>query len=268
MNAALLDKPRIRQSFAAASTTYDQAAALQRRSALDLMREAEQEGICGTVLDLGCGTGNLAELLLAARHKPDAVIALDIAASMLEAARCKLNRKDGLQPALHYVCADAERLPFADDSLDGIYSNLALQWCDRLEHVLADLKRMLKPGSPLLFSTFGPKTLQELKSAWAEIDELPHVNAFHGEEELMRFLQAAGFSACRIRQTLHMPRYASVVELMRELKQIGAHNVHLARPKNLTGKAKMQAMYRAYERHRSEGTIPATFEILIVSARA
>jgi len=268
MNAALLDKPRIRQSFAAASATYDQAAALQRRSALDLIREAGQEGIGGTVLDLGCGTGNLAGLLLAADPKPDRVIALDIAATMLEAARCKLAPKDAPQPALHYVCADAERLPFVADSLDGVYSNLALQWCDRLEHVLADLKRMLKPGSPLLFSTFGPKTLQELKTAWAEVDDLPHVNAFHGEEELMRFLQTAGFSACRVRQILHTPRYASVVELMRELKQIGAHNVHLARPKNLTGKARIQAMYRAYERDRSEGMVPATFEILIVSARA
>ncbi|WP_374088388.1 malonyl-ACP O-methyltransferase BioC [Methylomicrobium lacus] len=268
MNAALLDKPRIRQSFAAASATYDQAAALQRHSANDLMREAENEAIRGCVLDLGCGTGNLAELLLAADHQPDSVIALDVAATMLEAARCKLNRKDGAQPALHYVCADAERLPFVAHSLDGVYSNLALQWCERLESVLADLKRVLKPGSPLLFATFGPRTLQELKSAWSEVDELPHVNAFHGEQELMRFLRAAGFSACRIRQTLHTPRYASVIELMRELKRIGAHNVHLDRPKTLTGKARMQAMYRAYERHRSEGTIPATFEILNVSARA
>ncbi len=268
MNRALLDKPRIRQSFAAASATYDQAAALQRHSAIELIRMAEREGIRGTVLDLGCGTGNLAELLLSAEHKPDNTIALDVASPMLEAARRKMNHRFGSKPTLHYICADAERLPFAAKSLDGIFSNLALQWCVRLDRVLVDLKRILKSGSPLIFSTFGPKTLQELKSAWAEVDGLPHVNTFPHEQELMRCLQEAGFSACRIRQSLQVPRYASVIDLMRELKQIGAHNAHLARPKTLTGKTRMQAMYRAYEGHRSEDSIPATFEILLVSARA
>lgn len=268
MTSALLDKPRIRQSFAAASSTYDQAAALQRRSAIDLMQEAQKAGICGTVLDLGCGTGNLAELLLAGACPPETVIALDIASGMLETARGKLYRRFGASPPLHYVCADAERLPFADNSLDGVYSNLALQWCDRLDHVLANLKRMLKPGSPLIFSTFGPQTLEELKSAWAAVDDQPHVNAFHQGRELMNRLQAAGFSACTVQQTVHVSRYASVVDLMRELKQIGAHNAHLARPKYLTGKSRMQAMCRAYERHRSEGSLPATFEILRVAARA
>jgi malonyl-CoA O-methyltransferase len=268
MSAVLLDKPRIRQSFAAASATYDQAAALQRSCALELIRQAEQEGIRGTVLDLGCGTGNLTELLSSAGRQPDALIALDIAASMLDAARRKLTCRQDPNPAPHYVCADAERLPFQDDCLDGVYSNLALQWCERLDQVLADLKRILKTGSPLVFSTFGPQTLKELKSAWAKVDDQPHVNAFPSEPDLMRLLQAAGFSDCRIRQAFHVPRYATAVDLMRELKQIGAHNAHLARTKSLTGKARMQAMRDAYERHRSDGSLPATFEILLVSARA
>lgn len=268
MSAALLDKPRIRQSFAAAALTYDQAAALQRRSAHDLMQLAEKEGISGTVLDLGCGTGNLTGLLLASRYRADRVIALDIAPAMLDAARPKLaqDSSDSLVP--DYVCADAERLPFADGCLDGVYSNLALQWCERLGRVLADLKRIMKTGSPLIFSTFGPRTLHELKSAWAAVDDLPHVNAFHTERDLMRFLQEAGFGDCRIQAALHTPLYPSVSDLMRELKQIGAHNVHLARPKSLTGKSRMQAMYHAYERHRTEGSLPATFEIFRISARA
>ncbi|MGJ0486833.1 MAG: malonyl-ACP O-methyltransferase BioC [Methylomicrobium sp.] len=268
MSAALLDKPRIRQSFAAAALTYDQAAALQRRSANDLMQLAEKEGISGTVLDLGCGTGNLAGLLLASKYRADRVIALDIAPAMLDAAHAKLSRGSHSSPVLDYVCADAEQLPFADACLDGVYSNLALQWCERLDRVLADLKRIMKTDSPLIFSTFGPRTLQELKSAWEEVDDLPHVNAFHTEQDLIRLLQEAGFSDCRIQAAQHTSRYPSVTDLMRELKQIGAHNVHLARPKSLTGKSRMQAMYRAYERHRAGGSLPATFEILQISARA
>jgi len=264
MSAVQLDKPRIRKSFAAASATYDQAAALQRRSAIDLMQLAANEGIRGTVLDLGCGTGNLTKLLLSIDCKPHTVIALDVASAMLQTARGKLLGN----PALCYVCADAERLPFAANSLDGVYSNLALQWCDPLNRVFANLKRTLKTGSPLVFSTFGPKTLQELKSAWAEVDDLTHVNAFHSEQELMRLLQEAGFRDCWIRHNLHTPRYASAHDLMHELKQIGAHNAHVARPKSLTGKSRMREMCQAYERHRQDGLIPATFEILLVSAKA
>lgn len=257
MSAALLDRPRIRQSFAAASTTYDQAAALQRQSAHDLFQEARRTGIRGSVLDLGCGTGNLTGLL----SQADKVIALDVAAAMLGIARNKF-------PNAHYVCADAEALPFADRSLDGVYSNLALQWCDPLEKVLAETKRVLRPGGPLLFSTFGPATLRELKNAWAEVDDLPHVNAFHDESSLLQFLRNTGFQDGKIRRALHVPRYASVVELMRELKQIGAHNAHAARPKTLTGKSRMRAMIQAYERARHDGLLPATYEILMVSARA
>jgi malonyl-CoA O-methyltransferase len=268
MNAALLDKPRIRQSFGAASRTYDRAAALQRRSASDLMQPIEEAGIRGTVLDLGCGTGNLTGLLSSVLTPPSAVIALDIAPAMLDAARAKLGRPLNADSKVNYLCADAERLPFADACLDGVYSNLALQWCERLDRVLADLKRIMKPGSPLIFSTFGPQTLKELKSAWAEVDDLPHVNAFHTGQELLCLLQTTGFSACRIRQSVHTPRYANVVDLMRELKAIGAHNAHLGRPKHLTGKARIEAMNRAYERLRTEGSLPATFEILQVSARA
>lgn len=264
MNIPLLDKARIRQSFSAASATYDQASALQRRCAIDVLHRAQAQGIGGIVLDLGCGTGHLLDLLLSAKTKPERVIALDIAWTMLETARGKLS----VNPALHYVCADAEKLPFATHSLDGIYSNLAVQWCHPLQSMLVDFKRMLKPGSPLVFSTFGPETLKELKNAWAHVDNLPHVNIFHSDDEIFKFLHLAGFNEICIDSRRQVSRYASVFELMRELKNIGAHNTHLERPKNLMGKNRMQAMCTAYEDYRSNGLIPATFEILLVAARA
>jgi malonyl-CoA O-methyltransferase len=228
-----------------------------------VLQRAVTEGIGGVVLDLGCGTGHLSGLL-SSNTKIERVIALDIAWTMLETARGKFS----LNPALHYVCADAEKLPFATHSLDGIYSNLAVQWCHPLHNVLVDFKRMLKPGSPLVFSTFGPETLKELKNAWTHADNLPHVNVFHSDHEIFNFLHLAGFNDICIDRRRQISRYASVFELMRELKNIGAHNTHLERQKNLMGKNRMQAMCAAYEDHRSNGLIPATFEILLVTARA
>ena len=264
MSMALLDKSRVRKSFSAASYTYDQASALQQLTAKEVHRLAEAEGIGGVVLDLGSGTGHLSGMLLSSETKAQKVIALDIASTMLETARIKL----GAHPALHYVCADAERMPLVAQSLDGIYSNLAMQWCHPLQEALVDLKRVLKPGGPLVFSTFGPETLNELKHAWAQVDTLPHVNAFHSENEIEQFLSSAGFDGIRIVKRRQVAYYASVPDLMRELKQLGAQNAHLERPKNLTGKNRMQAMCAAYEKRRAQGLIPATFDIVLVVARA
>jgi malonyl-CoA O-methyltransferase len=56
--------------------------------------------------------------------------------------------------------------------------------------------------------------------------------------------------------------YPDVWRLMRELKQIGAHNVTAGRPRGLTGKTRMQRVVRAYEAFRREGVLPASYEIV------
>src|SRR4029077_10511260 len=77
------------------------------------------------------------------------------------------------------VRADAYALPFATASFDLVFSNLMLQWCDDLDAVFAEIARVLKPGGLLLFSTFGPGTLAELREAWAAGDASSnHVNHF------------------------------------------------------------------------------------------
>jgi malonyl-CoA O-methyltransferase len=261
-----LDKTKVRRSFAAASSTYDNAAALQRTVGRKLLRAIASENPHGTLVDLGCGTGFLTgELLrLAATARPLRVIALDIALPMLQRTRGKLENPD----TVRYLCADAESLPLAERSIDGLFSNLALQWCGNPDAVFTGIQRALKPDSPLIFSIFGPKTLWELKGAWAEADDYSHVNEFHSEEQLRRFLRRAGFGEIRTESALHVSRYDSVFELMHELKQLGAHNVMTGRNKHLTTKTNLQRMIAAYERHGTAGRIPATFEIILVSAKA
>ena len=258
-----LDKTGIKRSFAAASTTYDPVAALQRSVGLELLASIDTGKLTGTVLDLGCGTGFLTgELLARAGH--ETTIALDIALSMLQAAQHKLaDRCDVL-----YICADAERLPFAAHSLACVFSNLALQWCSDLDAVFTGIKRALKPEGRLVFSTFGPQTLQELKSAWATVDEHHHVNTFYSAMQLQQFLQHAGFNNLRLESRLYISHYDAVQSLMQELKQLGAHHVIAGRNNKITTKTAMQQMIAAYEKHRVAGQIPATFEIISVIAQA
>ncbi len=213
-------------------------------------------------MDLGCGTGFLTgELLAHSNH--ETTIALDIALSMLQTTQSKLADK----PNIMYVCADAEQLPLAGQSIDSVVSNLALQWCSNLEAVFTGIRRTLKPEGQLVFSTFGPQTLHELKSAWAAVDNYSHVNDFYSETQLKQFLQQAGFKNSQIKSKLYTSRYDSVWTLMQELKHLGAHHVIAGRNKKITTKTAMQQMIAAYEKHRVEDQIPATFEVIIVTAK-
>ncbi|MDD5267560.1 MAG: malonyl-ACP O-methyltransferase BioC [Methylococcales bacterium] len=258
-----LDKVRIKRSFAAASVTYDSVAELQRTVGKELLRSIDTSKLTGTLLDLGCGTGFLTgELLAHSNH--ETTIALDIALSMLQSTQAKLADKRNIS----YICADAEYLPLAGQSIDSVLSNLALQWCSNLEAVFIDIKRTLKPEGRLVFSTFGPQTLYELKSAWATVDSYNHVNAFCSETQLQLFLQEAGFKNSQIKSTFYTPRYESVWTLMHELKNLGAHHVIAGRNKNITTKTAMQKMISAYEKHRVNNKIPATFEVISVIAQA
>jgi malonyl-CoA O-methyltransferase len=257
-----LDKARIKRSFAAASVTYDNVAGLQRTVGKDLLQSIDAAKLNGTLLDLGCGTGFLTgELLAYSSH--ETTIALDIALSMLQTTQARLADKHDII----YVCADAEQLPLACQSIDSVISNLALQWCRNLEAVFSGIKQALKPDGQLVFSTFGPQTLRELKSAWSEVDHYNHVNEFYSEAQLKQFLQQAGFKNSQVKGKLYTSRYDSVWTLMQELKHLGAHHVLAGRNKKITTKTAMQQMISAYENHRAEDQIPATFEVIIVTAK-
>jgi malonyl-CoA O-methyltransferase len=260
MSLAVLDKTKIRHSFAAAAESYDAAALLQRQVGLALLQKFPLQSAPGWVLDVGCGTGFLTRRL-AFNSFSQPCLALDIALPMLQASR----RNNGAVP-VEYVCADAEKLPFADQSLQQVYSNLALQWCQNLPALFADVRRLLKPDGQLVFSTFGPATLHELKAAWSGVDDFAHVNDFYSVEEIRGFLQAAGLGRIEMDAAMYRLSYPAVLALMRELKDLGAHNVSLARNRRLTTRSQLQQMIRQYEKNMINGEISASYEIIFVRA--
>ena len=257
-----LDKSGIKRSFAAATKTYDSVAELQRTVGRELLQAIDTTHLTGTLLDLGCGTGFLTGELLA-RSRYETMIALDIALPMLQATQAKLAD----QSNINYVCADAEHLPLGGQCIDAVLSNLALQWCRNLDAVFTDIKRVLKPDGQLVFSTFGPQTLHELKSAWATVDHYSHVNEFYSETQLKHFLLQAGFKKSQLKSTVYISRYQSVWTLMQELKHLGAQHVVAGRNKKITTKTAMQKMITAYEKHKVSDQIPATFEVISVIAK-
>lgn len=260
----MLIKTKIKQSFATSSAVYDSVAILQRcvgKTLLDSLGTICQHG---TVVDLGCGTGYLINSLLEQSNStPEQIIALDIAMPMLQTTRNKLNNNRSVT----YLCADAELLPLNSQSVDLVISNLAFQWCGNLEQAFSDVKRILKPEGRLAFTTFGTDTLHELKSAWREVDDYAHVNTFYNEPQLIALLKQAGFQKIELETHNYISTYESVWELMAELKQLGAHTVMAGRNKYLTSKATMQRMICAYQQQEENGLVPATFEVITVTAK-
>ncbi|MGH8258262.1 MAG: methyltransferase domain-containing protein, partial [Steroidobacteraceae bacterium] len=145
-------------------------------------------------------------------------------------------------------------------------SNLLLQWCDGLDAALAEIRRVLKPGGFLTFSTLGPDTLGELREAWAAADASSHVNGFIDMHDIGDALARAGFAEPVLDVERLTLSYPDVGALTRDLKAIGAHNVTSARRRGLTGRVKWRAMTDAYEAFRRDGRLPATYEVIYGAA--
>jgi malonyl-CoA O-methyltransferase len=154
------------------------------------------------------------------------------------------------------------RLPLAANSMNLVWSSLALQWAHDLEATLKGFHHVLAPGGLLIFATFGPDTLKELRAAFSAIDDAPHVNQFIDLHDIGDMLIHAGFASPVMEMEMLTLTYADLKTLMRDLKGLGAHNAAAARRRGLLGKSAWARLEQAYETQRLEGRLPATFEVI------
>ncbi len=256
-----LDAGAMRRNFDRASTTYDASAVLQARIRQQLIDRLEWIAFePAIIVDLGCGTGHAARALVT-RWPRARVIAVDIAPGMLREAA----RQEGAA-SFERLCADAIALPLPDASVDLLFCNLMLQWCDDLDAVFAEIARVLRPRGLLTFTTFGPDTLIELREAWRGADAYTHVSPFADMHDIGDGLIRAGLVEPVLDVLPYTLTYPDVYALMRDLKAIGAQNATTGRPRGLTGRQRLRAVEQAYERHRHQGRLPASYEVVFGQA--
>jgi len=236
---------------------------VERRMAerLDYMRHDPR-----WVLDAGCGPGEGLGLLRE-RYPKANLIGLDIARAMTHSARQArtiLARARDLfsGAACHHVCADLARLPLAPASVAMVWSNLALAWAADPPAALSELARVLEPRGLLMFSTYGPDTLKELRGAFAGIDGYAHVHRFIDMHDLGDMLVAAGFADPVMDMEVMTLSYPDVGALARDLRRSGQSNVETGRRRGLMATDAWTKMVAAYESSRREARLPATFEIV------
>lgn len=271
----LFDYRQVRRAFSRAADSYADMADLPREigsrlaESLDYLDDpALARPTPEVVVDLGCGPGHMAAVLQ--KRWPKArVLALDVAPGMLAQVRGHAGgfRFNPFAPRPVPVVADARALPLADRSVDVLYSNLCLQWVEDLPAVFAGMRRVLKPEGLLLVSTFGMDTLIELRQAFAEVDEAPHVSPFTAIGPLGDALIAAGFKDPVLdRDEFHLGQ-PDMGSLMHSLQRLGATNALTARRRSLTGRERFSRASQIYESMRNaDGQLPVTLEAIYAQA--
>ncbi len=254
-----LDKSAVRKSFNRCADDYDRLAALQAEVLARLLERLDWVRLQPErVLDLGCGTGQ-AIPSLRKRYRGARIIALDLAERMLARAR----RRYGLLDRKWLINADFEAPPLKNDCIDLVFSNLSLQWSNDLPATLRELQRIGREGGLLQFTTFGVDTLKELRAAWREIDERPHVHGFPDLHDIGDWMLAAGLREPVVDVETITLEYGDFRDLLRDLKGIGASNADIGRGRGLLTPARLRALEAAYRRQGfREGRYRASYEVV------
>ncbi|MBU0689275.1 MAG: malonyl-ACP O-methyltransferase BioC [Gammaproteobacteria bacterium] len=264
MNEFEIDKKQVRRAFSRAASDYDAAAVMQREVCIRMLEKLDYIKLQpARLLDVGSGTG-WGTRQLGERYPKANITALDIALGMLQHARGTSSWWQKLFQGRReqFLCADVEALPVANGSVDMVWSNLALQWCNDLPATFVELNRILNTDGLLMFSCFGVDTLKELRIAFRDVDGYNHLNRFVDMHDVGDMLVAAGFADPVMEMETLTLTYEDVRAVMQDLKSIGAHNVTAGRATGMMGKTAWQGVIANYETLRRNGKLPATFEIV------
>jgi len=249
----------VRDVFERIADRYERHAALEQEVCSRLLeRTAFNKRPPLQILDLGCGTGAGCAQLKRTFRKAQ-VVGLDTSLAMLSQVR---GRSSMLRP-LKAVCGDIGALPFAARSVDMVFSNLASYWCPEPMTMFAEFRRILRPEGMLLFSTFGPATMNELGEAWSGVDKEVEVPVFPDLLEIGNALMAAGFSEPVMDREMITLSYPQLDAMFDELEATGTSLLVRGWGRWKTART---ALEQAYAPILRDGKYPLSFEIVYGTA--
>lgn len=214
-----IDKKQIKDNFGQSALTYDQYAKIQKKMALELLNRIRAIGKdFRDILEIGCGTGYLTELLV--KYFPTAnILAVDISPQMIEVARDKL----AACPRVSYLIEDGENLSI-DRTFDLVVSSAVFQWFNNYTQPFIKYQRLLRDDGYFIFNTLGKESYQELSQSLKAMGMEPPRPAFITLGELAEVLNHCGFDKVKVEEQLLKDYYASTRELLVGIKKIGAQS--------------------------------------------
>lgn len=260
----MINKEKLKKEFSKYAPEYDQHAVLQQEVAKELVGKILVQP--RRILDLGCGTGEIA-IRLSRKYPKVQVQALDISTGMIQEAQKKMVEQ-GIDN-ISFSQEDMEFPALPEESFDLIISSLALQWANHLAETFKRLYKMLIPEGFFLFSTLGSRSLHELRESAKQAfgAKFDYGHNFPKAKDIEKYLIKAGFKVIQAGSVAKGRLYDSPKHLLHSLKYIGAQNASMNRSDRLVPKKEMQALSNYYEqKYKVENKIKATYDIIYVLA--
>jgi malonyl-CoA O-methyltransferase len=215
-----------------------------------------------TILDLGAGFGDFSQLLKKRFPKAD-IFTVDLVENRVRFVRKKQSTWFKRHP--HFICADVEELPFADNSFDFIFSNLTLPWCRDLPKVFLQAQKILKPEGLFLFSTLGPDTLKELRQSWhysVDTKEQFAADFFIDMHHLGDLLVQTQFADPVMDMEQILFTYRDLKTLFADLKNLDMHLLGEKTSQGLIGKTRWKKFLTQYKNFQTNELFPVNFEVI------
>ena len=254
-------KGKIRHSFDNAAQTYDSVAPLQEEVARRMMGNLEFFKVNPKkILDLGSGTG-LSRKLFAEKFPRAETFEIDIAFNMLSYSRTK-HPEWTFWPFAHkhhHICADIEYLPLKSGSVDFVWSNLVFEWGESITRIIENIRRVLRPGGLVMFSTLGPDTLMELKATFDHLDVNHPINQFLDMHDIGDQLIEGGLLDPVMDAEILKLEFSSFTSLISTLKKAGSISKTLT-PSDRIPWSEVEKEYSNFV--QKTNVFPASFEII------
>ncbi|MBN8543219.1 MAG: methyltransferase domain-containing protein [Alphaproteobacteria bacterium] len=247
-----IEQQRVAEDFNRAAFSYDAHATLQHSLMVDAcLLASEYFKPNSKILDVGCGTGAFA-LHTRDYNKEWNVVGVDIAPAMVELA------------SKYSPCfvGNATDLPFNELSFDGVFSGVCLQWVSDKQKALSEMARVIKQGGRGVITSFGARTLRELRDTMCAVGMPYSVMEMPSLDVYVRLAKLEGWKVLSAQQSTTVEYVASVEEVMRQLKRIGATNKHKDRPRHLFGVRRFERMLGEYEKLATPLGIPVTWDVI------
>jgi len=264
----MINKSLKRSIFDRAAKTYDEFAVLQHQIIDNLVDRLEFVKIDPKlIMDLGSGTCRAGQLLQR-KYKKTKIINLDFSENMLLQGQIK--NKNFLQWVRRkkdmYICSDFEKLPFAKNIFDMVWSSSSIQWASDIDQLLKGVFNALKPGGLFILSSFGPETLVELNQISKKIFNKSTTSHFIDMHDLGDLLLNLGFQNPVLDREIFVMTYQHPSDLFKDLKRIGATSGNMDDFKGMKSRGYLEKIINEYSNYKKDNLYPASYEVIYAHA--
>ncbi|RAL24381.1 malonyl-ACP O-methyltransferase BioC [Thermoflavimicrobium daqui] len=264
-----IDKKQMLKRLNRVAKTYDEFATIHRKMAYQVLWQLKNCAWHGRrILEVGCGTGYLTQLLL--DYYPEVnITAVDLAHNMIQSAYEKVTPIS----RVHFVVGDVEDQEWKANSFDLIISNAAIHWLQYPEETVQKWVRSLRPHGYLIVSTFGPNTLQELAYIFHQVELqmglVPEIHTLplRPVEVWENIFYQAGCGQVESEENWFRQKYANCRQLLYTIKATGESYNNTRRNIITSSRILEHVMQKYGQAFRWKEQVYVTYHLMYIVAR-